>query len=100
LIGISDGDSNGNQVGSAEAPRNPLLDVLADNGGPTMTHFLMDFSPAIDAGNNGKATGAGLTTDQRGTGFPRIVHGTVDIGSSKNLLRRAAKRRHWRDQIR
>ena len=40
----------------------PLLDPLADNGGPTLTHALLTGSPAI---NN--ATAAGATTfDQRG----------------------------------
>ena len=36
-------------------------------------------SIAIDAGDNAGA--AGLTTDQRGSGFDRIVNGTVDIGA-------------------
>jgi len=30
-----------------------VLEPLADNGGPTKTHALSIFSPAIDAGNNG-----------------------------------------------
>ncbi len=45
---------------------NPGLGPLQDNGGPTLTHALSPGSPAID-----KGTSAGLTTDQRGTGFPR-----------------------------
>ena len=72
---------NGNQVGVA----NPGLGPLADNGGPTQTIALMTGSPAIDAGSNALAvdpsTGQTLTTDQRGTGFARIVNGTVDIGA-------------------
>ena len=63
---------------------NPLLGVLANNGGNTQTHALLTSSPAINAGNNAKALDAGgapLTTDQRGTNFPRIVGGTVDIGA-------------------
>jgi hypothetical protein len=72
---------NGNQVGVA----NPGLGKLADNGGPTQTIALLPGSPAIDKGTNALAvdpsTGQPLTTDQRGTGFPRIVNGTVDIGA-------------------
>src|SRR5262249_29345452 len=53
------------------------LGVLKDNGGPTMTHKLLMGSPAIDAGDNTDAP----EWDQRGPGFPRIVNGTIDIGS-------------------
>ena len=47
---------------------------------------LLAGSPAIGAGDNAAATAAltaaGLpSTDQRGTGFSRIVNGTVDIGA-------------------
>jgi hypothetical protein len=73
--------SNGNQVGVAT----PGLGALADNGGPTQTIALRTGSPAIDAGSNALAvdprTGQPLLTDQRGTGFPRIANGTVDIGA-------------------
>jgi hypothetical protein len=74
---------NGNLVGVA----NPGLDPngLQNNGGPTQTIALETGSPAIDAGSNALAvdptTGQPLTTDQRGTGYPRIVNGTVDIGA-------------------
>ena len=55
------------------------LEGLADNGGSvqTYTHALRPGSPALDAGNN---TGA-PAFDQRGTGFPRIVNGAIDIGA-------------------
>ncbi len=43
-----------------------LVDVLADNGGPTLTHALLGGSPAIDA-----AVGACPATDQRGVGRPQ-----------------------------
>src|SRR5262245_50113698 len=46
---------------------NPRLGPLQLNGGQTPTHALMSSSPAIDAGTNF----TGVTTDQRGTGFPR-----------------------------
>ena len=57
------------------------LQALANNGGPTQTMRLGEGSHAIDAGVNIAATNAGLTTDQRGTGFPRIRGGTVDVGA-------------------
>jgi predicted outer membrane repeat protein len=40
------GETTGNQIGV-----DPLLDVLADNGGPTMTHALLPGSPAQNAGD-------------------------------------------------
>ncbi len=74
--GLVDGQS-GNQVGVS----NPGLFPLGNYGGPTQTIALMDSSPAVDAGNTAFAQANGLTTDQRGTGFPRIVGGAVDIGA-------------------
>lgn len=50
---------------------------LQDNGGPTFTHALLTGSPAIDAGTNVAAP----ATDQRGTGFARVVNSTIDIGA-------------------
>ena len=40
MTGLSDG-VNGNQVGSADAPIDPLLGPLQNNGGPTRTHALL-----------------------------------------------------------
>jgi len=60
---------------------NPQLDVLADNGGPTMTCLLLPGSPAIDAGANP----AGLSFDQRGPGFPRVLGGAADIGAAEGV---------------
>lgn len=69
---------------------NPQLGSLASNGGPTQTHLLSPNSPAVNAGNNFLAVDATytqyLTTDQRGTGFPRISSGIVDIGAYENNL--------------
>ena len=91
LIGLTDGltiTGGNNLTGTAAAPLDPLLGPLADNGGSTQTHALLEGSPAIDAGNNALAldeNGNPLTTDQRGLG--RISDGdengtaTVDIGS-------------------
>lgn len=65
----------------------PMLGPLKDNGGPTVTHALLDGSPTIDAGDPAgcvDAAGALLTTDQRG--YVRPVDGgsgnrTCDIGA-------------------
>ena len=53
----------------------PLLGPLADNGGPTWTHALLEGSPAIDKG----VAVAGITTDQRGVARPQGP--APDIGS-------------------
>jgi hypothetical protein len=53
--------------------QDPLLDILADNGGQTLTHALLSGSPAIDAGNPSgclDSAGAPLTRDQRGVTRP------------------------------
>ncbi len=81
LSGLTNG-VNGNQIGTAGSPINPLLGPLANNGGLTKTHALMSGSPALDAGNNSAVF---ALTDQRG--FPRIAAGpgaffsVVDIGA-------------------
>ncbi len=74
LIGTQIGFS-----GTIVSTANPLLAALADNGGPTETMALESASPAINTGNT--AAASGLTTDQRGPGYARIVNGTVDIGA-------------------
>lgn len=55
----------------------PRLKTLSANGGLTLTHALDPLSPAINAGNNA----SGATTDQRGSGFPRIIGSGPDIGA-------------------
>ena len=62
------------------------LEGLAGNGGATPTHALRPGSPALDAGDNATATAFGLTTDQRGSGFVRVINGTVDIGAFESPL--------------
>ncbi len=63
---------------------NPMLGPLQNNGGPTMTHALLRNSPAINAGDpsfNPYLLNPPLIYDQRGTGFPRVVNGRIDIGA-------------------
>ena len=59
----------------------PQLLPLAYNGGPTRTHALGPFSPALDAGNNTN----GFNYDQRGDGFPRVVGANADIGAFEGV---------------
>ena len=62
--------------------QDPLLDILADNGGPTQTHALTPLSPAIDTGNPatpGSGVDACEATDQRGVARPQGT--TCDIGA-------------------
>jgi hypothetical protein len=70
------------QLPSDTISADPLLQPLANHGGPTLTLALTLGSPAIDAGNNV----AGLTTDQRDLGFPRIVGVAPDIGAFEGAL--------------
>ncbi|HBE33222.1 MAG TPA: hypothetical protein DD990_18370, partial [Cyanobacteria bacterium UBA11368] len=80
LIGNSNGVAgftnglNGDIVGTAANPIDPLIGTLQDNGGATFTHALLPGSLAIDAGNNNNAP----TTDQRGIIRPQDA---VDIGA-------------------
>ena len=85
FTGISHG-VNGNLIGTADNPFDPLLGLLEYNGSPLYTYQPQQGSPVLDAGDNTAATDAGLTTDQRG--FPRILDSgdadtvaTVDMGS-------------------
>jgi hypothetical protein len=64
----------GNQVGV-----DPLLGPLAANGGSTQTRLPQLGSPAIGTGNNLQA----LPNDQRGTGFPRTIGATTDVGATE-----------------
>ncbi len=73
LIGNSAGSSG--WVASDLLNVDPQLDVLADNGGPTLTHALQPGSPAIDAANSATAAAA----DQRGVIRPQ--GSGPDIGS-------------------
>ena len=61
-------------MGSANAPLDPCLAALADNGGPTKTHLLQSHSLAINAAGTDA-----LGTDQRGA--VRTVGAAMDIGA-------------------
>jgi hypothetical protein len=95
LIGVNSGtplnpapvgspDTHGNLVGTFASPLNAQLGPLAYNGGQTQTMALLAGSPAINTGNSSLALAPDstpLTTDQRGSGFPRVNNGTVDMGA-------------------
>ena len=86
LSGIANG-LQGNQIGTATSPVDPLLGPLADNGGSTPTHDPLPLSPVIDAGDKALATVTLfdqtqlLQEDQRQRGFPRVFGGQIDIGA-------------------
>jgi hypothetical protein len=72
MTGISNG-VHGNLVGSADAPIDPLLGPLQDNGGPTWTRALLAGSPALNAGNPNQLG----VPDQRGV----VRAGNINIGA-------------------
>jgi hypothetical protein len=72
MTGLQNG-VNGNLVGSAAVPIDPLLGPLQDNGGPTQTMALSAGSPALNAGDPAQLGVA----DQRGV----VRSGGVNIGA-------------------
>jgi hypothetical protein len=75
--GVTLVDDGGTQVGVTD----PMLGLLANNGGVTKTHALLAGSPAIDTGPNPVPVFDGNEFDQRGVGFARIVFGVADVGA-------------------
>ncbi len=82
LIGVNDqtadgfvNGTNGDQVGGTTAGTqiDPLLGLLANNGGPTQTMALLSFSPALGTG----ATHDTAAFDQRGVSRPIGFQGDV-----------------------
>ena len=67
--------TTGDLVGTGAEPIDAMLGSLEDNGGLTLTHALLDGSPAIDAGDDSQAA----ETDQRG--IPRTLGAASDIGA-------------------
>jgi CSLREA domain-containing protein len=88
LLGIGDNTNctfpaqANDQVGTAAVPLDPMLDVLADNGGKTETHALQPSSPAVD---KIPPAGCSLPDDQRGFSRPVDYDGDgtpqCDIGA-------------------
>jgi hypothetical protein len=73
------GDTTGCTISSLSSDAldvNAMLGVLMDNGGTSMTHALLNGSPAID-----RAVGASPFTDQRGFARPFPVGGACDSGA-------------------
>lgn len=64
---------------------NPLLQPLANNGGPVLTFALLPTSPAIDAGSNNIINSAPLSIPTDARGVDRILTGLssqiVDLGA-------------------
>lgn len=84
LVGTAIGYTWINGAGDQLGVANPVLQLdannlplLKDNGGPTPTIALVLGSPAIGHG----FADASLTTDQRGSGFARMIGGAVDVGA-------------------
>lgn len=86
LLGIVDPSTVVHDQGGTLTGANPMLGPLADNGGPTMTHALLEGSPAIDTGPVPTPTFPDNEFDQRFTGFPRVINGRVDIGAFEFVL--------------
>lgn len=75
IVISSDGDG-------LNLPLNKIIQPLADNGGPTLTHSLAVGSPAIDAGESD----ACLMTDQRGEVRANSSADPCDIGSVEGVV--------------
>ncbi len=81
--------TTGDQVGTADARIDAKLAPLAHNAGPTLTHALLEGSPALNAGNPTAEPGSGgnacLATDQRGFARPALAAGACDIGAYERM---------------
>jgi hypothetical protein len=76
-----------------------LLRPLQDNGGPTFTHALLAGSPAINTGDpsfDPNAFDPPLLYDQRGSGFPRVANGRIDIGAFEVQPRCPHPQGYWK----
>jgi len=81
LIGSIGGFAVNDLGGNLPFGASPLLQALGANGGLTQTHLPDAGSPLRNIGSNP----GGLTTDQRGAGFPRLVGAGVDIGAVESV---------------
>jgi hypothetical protein len=74
IIGDGKAAPSFNSTGDRTGVTNPGLGPLADNGGPTQTHAVLNGSPALDQGDGG------FVRDQRGE--PRPVD-LPDVGNAR-----------------
>ena len=73
-------EADESELCSASLSNDPMLNPLADNGGPTQTMALQEGSLAIDAGDDAVCTVAPVNgVDQRGVERPQGTH--CDIGA-------------------
>ena len=88
LIGYTSTEANlvngvdGNQVGTADAPVDPMLSELVQFVNGQYGYYPLADSPVIDAGNNDLLSD-GVTADIAGN--ERIYNGTVDIGACESV---------------
>lgn len=76
LQNISHGN-NGNLIGTVAQP----IDARIKFNALLRIEGLMSDSPALDVGNDTVVNNQNLTTDYRGSGFPRILGSASDIGA-------------------
>jgi hypothetical protein len=72
--------ATGGTVTGTPIGADPLLQPLADNGGPTQTMLPSNGSPALDAGS-----AFGLTTDQRGLCRPFDLTAVLNFGDATDI---------------
>ena len=81
------GDDPNTRAGTTPSPLLVPMDALGYNGGLTPTHVLIGgANPALNAGSTALAvnsSGQALSTDQRGTGYPRVLGSSVDAGATE-----------------
>lgn len=83
VIGVGGGLSAFNQPGDQKMVFDPMLGPLADNGGPTKTHALLESSVALDAGNPSDVPEASGVPEADGRGLPfvRVAGDAIDVGA-------------------
>jgi predicted outer membrane repeat protein len=89
VVGIGNALAKFNGLGDKTSITAPGLGPLANNGGPTFTHLPLAGSVAINNGNPSFSANAftpPMTTDQRGTGFARVLGGRIDSGAVESNL--------------
>ncbi|MEM8680844.1 MAG: choice-of-anchor Q domain-containing protein, partial [Planctomycetota bacterium] len=74
-------DANGNIIGDAATPIDPMLGALADNGGPTLTHMPMAGSPVLDAGDPTVLGGLDQRSYTRVEDDDAVPGARIDMGS-------------------